>query len=96
MLKMKGGAMTGSATPQSVVRPFVGGLVALTAALLLVLAALPFAYGHFPELFGHFGFYRTCKSLEPGLNGARELANWCSVCLDAAGTRVLRVEIAPD
>lgn len=42
--------------------------LAVAAAMLLVVALLPYAYAHFPELFGHFDFYRTCKSLDAGMS----------------------------
>jgi len=41
-------------------------LVLVTLALI----AVPTLYGHFPELFGHFRFYRTCKALNRGMSVA--------------------------
>lgn len=43
----------------------VVGIVALLG--ILWLGVLPILYGYFPEYFGHYRFYTTCKSLRPGM-----------------------------
>jgi hypothetical protein len=44
---------------------FVIGGVTLLGLLFLV--GYPLLYGSFPEYFGHYRFYTTCKSLRPGM-----------------------------
>ena len=112
-----------------------------------MVALLPVVYERFPELFGHYRFYRSCKNLSAGttvsaartaMSGFLEVgrtfhpapgietelmgatvpevhesphehatrllfipdaqngADWCIVYLDASGSRIARIEIAPD
>jgi hypothetical protein len=44
---------------------FLCGGVALLGVLYLFV--LPIVYGYFPEYFGHYRFYTTCKRLSPGM-----------------------------
>jgi hypothetical protein len=42
----------------------IGGVALLG---ILWIGVLPVFYSYFPEYFGHYRFYTTCKSLKPGM-----------------------------